>query len=40
MPFDYEKNENKGYGFITYSKASEAARAIEESNKMYVLVFV
>lgn len=35
IPVNYETNQNKGYGFITFSKASEAARAIEESNKNY-----
>ena len=30
IPIDYTTNQNKGYGFIIFSKASEAAKAIEE----------
>ena len=29
---DREKNENKGFGFVTFTKSSDAARALEESD--------
>ena len=29
MPIDYSTNTNKGYGFVVFKKASEAAKAVE-----------
>ena len=29
MPIDYSTNINKGYGFVVFKKASEAAKAVE-----------